>query len=213
MIMPLDLPSFLAGFIAASLLGAIAFRLRRRAPAAPGSPRVPTNPMSAQKHYDHLARLELESTKTRYATFTAILSISMLLPALALRPEALGVGPILPGISLSQVVFLLGFLFYWFAVFHYAWHHRHSHAYRRELKKLEERMGIRVYRLRTRHTVGRMKLHFDWAVQMLGVVYGFLTAAYVGWRLFVSAVGVILLLYFIRMLLSVWEPTEPLEDS
>src|SRR4051794_6057638 len=91
-----------------------------------------TERMSLAEEYKCLATLELESTKLRHTTFTAILAVSFLLPGLALRPEVESQRTFLaglPSLSLSKAVFLLGFVFYLFALFHYAWLHRYSHRY------------------------------------------------------------------------------------
>jgi len=171
--------------------------------------------MSLKEQYEQLAELERDTTKTRYTTFTAILSISFILPGLALRPEAEGKVVHLPGfhdVTLSQVVFLLGFLFYLFALFHYAWHHRYSHHYRSALKNLEAKLGIKIYRLRVRPQIWRFKFHFDWALHMLALVYGGLTAAYVGIDFLAAALGIIIGAYAARSLLSALEPSEPLEE-
>jgi|GEM_PF-5011790 len=166
------------------------------------------------EEYKQLAALEIESTKVRLTTFTTIISVSFLLPGLALRPEAEAHLVTIPGVStitLSRAVFLLGFFFYLFAVFHYAWHHRYSHRYRKKLKVLEEQLGIEAYRLRVRPKVGRMKLHFDWALQMIGIIYAAITAIYVGLRPFVAALAVVVVAYVVRMILSAFQTDEPLE--
>jgi hypothetical protein len=164
--------------------------------------------------YKQLCVLESESTKLRHTTFTAILSVSMLLPGLALQPAVSGMAVSLPGlpdITLSKAVFLLGFLFYLFALFHYAWHHRYSHLYRKQLKSLERRLGIEVYRLRVRPRFGPFKFHYDWALHMIGIVYGGITASYVGTRVFLLAIAVVVGAYALRFLASALEPAEPLE--
>ena len=164
--------------------------------------------------YKQLCVLETETTKLRHTTFTAIVSVSMLLPGLALQPAISQSSISLPGIrtlTLSKAVFLLGFLFYLFSLFHYAWHHRYSHRYRKELKSLERRLGIEIYRLRVRPKIGPFKFHYDWALQMIGIVYAAITASYVGVVTFFAAVGVVVGAYLLRLLVSAFEPTEPLE--
>ena len=166
------------------------------------------------EQYKHLAMLEAESTNVRHKTFTAILSVSFLLPGLALRPEVssnsitvLG----FPGFTLSKAVFLLGFVFYLFALFHYAWHHRYSHQYRSHLKNIEKQLGIEIYRLRIRPRIWRFKLHFDWALQIIGIIYALITMAYVGWKILIATLGIIIGAYLLRMALSIMETEEPLE--
>jgi hypothetical protein len=182
---------------------------------APGLSRQPGTEPSLFEQYKQLAILETETTKTRLTTFTAVLSVSFVLPGLALRPEvgsAVISLPWLPVIPLPKAVFLLGFFFYLFALYHYAWHHRYSHRYRKELKSLEEKLGIQIYRLRVRPKVGRFKLHFDWALYMIGIVYGGITAAYVGLRLMAVALGIVVGVYLLLFLLSAFQADEPLEQ-
>ena len=166
------------------------------------------------EQYKQLASLELESTKLRHTTFTAILAVSFLLPGLALKPEVESRGILLPGIpgfTLSKAVFLLGFVFYLFALFHYAWHHRYSHRYRKQLKAIESQLGIEVYRLRVRPKIWRFKLHFDWALQMIGIIYALITGAYVGLRPLLLTIAIIVGAYLTRMAISALEFDEPLE--
>jgi hypothetical protein len=172
------------------------------------------DPPSLFEQYKQLANLELETTKLRLATFAGILSVSFILPGLALKPEVESQASPLPwlrGLTISKAVFLLGFLFYLFALFYYAWHHRYSHLYRKRLKAIEKQLGIHVYRLRVRPKIGRFKLHFDWALQMIALVYAIITAAYVGWWIFLAALGIVLGAYGLRMLISAVEADEPLE--
>ena len=65
------------------------------------------SPPSLFDEYKQLAILEIESTKLRHTTFTAILSVSFLLPGLALQP-AVGTAAIsmpgLPALTLSKTV-------------------------------------------------------------------------------------------------------------
>jgi divalent metal cation (Fe/Co/Zn/Cd) transporter len=119
--------------------------------------------------------------------------------------------PGFPALTLSKAVFLLGFLFYLFSLFHYAWHHRYSHLYRKKLKSLENKLGIEVYRLRVRPKIGPFKFHYDWALHMIGIVYGAITASYVGLETFLMTLGVVVGAYVLRLLVSALEPTEPLE--
>ena len=78
---------------------------------------------------------------------------------------------------------------------------------------MEEELGIMVYRLRIRPQIGPFKLHYDWALYVIGIVYGFLTARYVGLKLFAGGIGLILGLYLVLFLLSYWQDVEPLEKQ
>jgi hypothetical protein len=168
--------------------------------------------MDKEKEYDYLSKLELETAKLRHSTFTALLSISFLLPGLALRSEAGAVVVLGQDVVLSALVFFLGFVFYLFAVFHYAWHHRYSHRYRDALKELEAELDISVYRLRVRPRLGPFKFHYDWALYVIALLYGFITARYIGLRPFVSGMGILVIGYGALFLLSYWQRVEPLED-
>ena len=167
--------------------------------------------MDKNKEYELLAQLEQETTRMRHTMFTALVSVSFILPGLAVNVEASGVTIFGTTTSLSRMVFLLGFIFYLFAIFHYAWYHRYSHLYRKELKNIEEKLGISIYRLRVRPQVGPLKLHFDWALYIIALIYGSVTVSYVGWIPFTASVGGILLLYGALMVISIWRPVEPSE--
>jgi hypothetical protein len=166
------------------------------------------------EQYKQLSSLEIETAKLRHTTFTAILSVSFIIPGLALQSKIENTPVPIPGFTnttLHQVVFLLGFLFYLFALFHYAWHHRYAHIYRRRLKEIEVQLGIEIYRLRKRPKLGPMKLHFDWALQMIGIVYAAVTMFYVGLNLFFASIGVVIGAYLLRMLFSMFQGDEPME--
>jgi hypothetical protein len=164
-----------------------------------------------EKEYERLVSLEQETTKLRYTTFTAVLSVSFVLPGLAANAEARSVSLFGLTATVKQLVFLLGYIFYLFAVFHYAWYHRYSHKYRKALKDLENELGIRVYTLRVRPQVGPFKLHFDWALYLIGLIYGLITGTVVGWCVFLVSMACLVVLYAILALLTFWQRTEPLE--
>ncbi len=169
--------------------------------------------MDNEEQYKRLAALEIAITKQRYTTFTALLSISFLLPGLALRGDPGSVAIVGQDISLSRLVFFLGYIFYLFAVFHYAWHHRYSHCYRQALKQMEWEMGIMIYRLRQRPRLGPFKFHYDWALYVIGVVYGYIIARHVGLQFFGIGISAILGLYAFLFLISYWQDIEPLEKQ
>ena len=168
--------------------------------------------MDTKEYYKQLQGLEQETSKMRYTTFTALISISFILPGLSLKSDASQIVITDFTITLDKLVFLLGFLFYCFSVFHYAWYHRYSHCYRKKLKELETKLGIEIYKLRERPTVRNMKLHFDWSLYIIGVVYGFITIVFVGWVLFSITVGAVIIMYLMLMLNSRSKPIEPLEQ-
>jgi len=161
--------------------------------------------------YKILAQLEIETTKTRHTTFTALLSISFILPGLALNNSNYQIMIWENKVTISQLVFFLGYLFYLFSLFHYIWYHRYSHRYRKALKSQEKELSLEVYCLRIRPKWGSFKFHFDWALYILGIIYGFITGLYIGWFLFLIGVSSILVIYFLLFLLSYWQDTEPLE--
>ena len=75
----------------------------------------PADPPSLFEQYKQLAALEIEVSKLRHTTFTAILAVSFLLPGLALRPEVEARSISILGheaMTLSGAVFLLGFLIF-----------------------------------------------------------------------------------------------------
>jgi len=167
--------------------------------------------MDKKYEYERLSLLEQETTKLRLSTFTALLSISFLLPGLSLRTDGLKVSLGILGLAIEQLVFLLGFLFFCFAMFHYHWYHRIAHRYRRALKDLEAELGIEVYRLRKRPKLGPLTFHFEWALHILGVIYGIITAVYVGLLPFCLAVVGVVAAYLATMFLCRRRPDEPLE--
>ncbi len=171
--------------------------------------------------YKLLQSLELETTKLRHTTFTALISVSFLLPGLALQADR--ANP-LPAVSLlgreytiDKVIFMLGFIFYCFTFFHYWWYHRHSHIYRRRLKEIEKDLGLSIYRLRKRpvfsSVLGIHKLHFDWSLWILGIIYALAAHSFVGPRLFLAGILVPFFIYSGYVVYSVMEPVEPLEKG
>ena len=167
--------------------------------------------MSLEKEYELLARLEQETTRIRYTVFTALLSVSFLLPGLAIRTESSSVVIYGNAITISKLVFLMGFLFYCFTVFHYEWYHRYSHKYRGRLKALEMKLGILIYSKRKRLKLGPMKFHFNWTLYILGLAYATITWAYVGEHIFSVSVTVVVLLYCCFLATSIWRREEPHE--
>ena len=163
--------------------------------------------------YKILSQLEIETTKTRHTTFTALLSISFVLPGLALTRGGTALYIWNYTVTISQLVFFLGYLFYLFSIFHYVWYHRYSHRYRKALKVQEKELSLEVYSLRVRPQLGRYKLHFDWALYILGLLYGFIAGTYIGWLLFLTGIGIAVFIYLLLFLLSYWQETEPLEKG
>jgi hypothetical protein len=173
--------------------------------------------MDSTEEYRLLAELEKETSRTRHTTFTALVSVSFALPSLAVGATEADMAPLFDvlgvPVAFSQGVFFLGYVFYVFAVFHYCWHHRYSHRYRHSLKQLETKLGIEVYRLRVRPRIGRMKLHFDWALYLIALLYGGITALFVGWVVFALGIGSMVVGYGVLMLWSVFWSDEPLEGA
>jgi hypothetical protein len=173
--------------------------------------------MTKEREYEKLTTLEQETTRIRHQTFTAILAVSFVVPGLATKVDDTSLDTGLVSVSLSQLVFLLGYVFYLFACFHYAWHHRYAHLYRKALKDIEKNdLDIKIYRLRERLCIGKdekYKFHFDWALYIIAVFYGLLTAHFVGWRLLLCTVGFLLVAYTIPLFVSRWRPREPHEKD
>lgn len=106
-----------------------------------------------KEEYKILSNLEMETAKFRYATFIAILSISFVLPGLYFSKSSENsynsyIDFCLFKIHVSELLFLLGFILYLFALFYYWWFHRYSHIYRKRLKELEKKLGWNIYSLR-----------------------------------------------------------------
>jgi hypothetical protein len=164
--------------------------------------------------YEELAKLERSTTQMRHTTFTALISISFLLPGFAAQTSKNSNTPIyLLGhrTTVPALAFLLGLFFYLFTVAHYSWYHRYSHRYRAKLKVLEEELNIEIYRLRVRPTIGRMKFHFDWLLFILGVAYLGVTIAYVGWFLTIIPLAIACAIYAGLLIWSIKWDVEPLE--
>ena len=172
------------------------------------------------REYELLQTLELEMTKLRHTTFTALISVSFLLPGLALQADRASALPIVPLLgreyTIDKVIFMLGF-FYCFTIFHYWWYHRYSHIYRKRLKDMEGVLGFEVYRLRQRKTfssiMGVHKLHFDWSLYILGGIYGVVAISFVGKRLFLIGIFAAVIPYLCLMINSVRNLVEPLEET
>lgn len=161
--------------------------------------------------YKILSNIEIETTKFRYTNFTAILSISFILPGLAIQAGSFSITFFETTILISKLVFLLGFVFYLFAVFHYRWFHRYSHFYRKRLKELEKEIGFTIYQLRKRPQFKRIKFHFEWALYLIGLVYFVIAGFFVGWLLILIVIGVLFVLYMILAILTIFKNEEPLE--
>lgn len=168
--------------------------------------------MDKDKEYERLAQLELETTKLRYTTFTALLSISFVVAGLAANASGAEIQIFGTITSVRQLAFLLGFVFNLVSLFHYLWYHRYSHLYRKALKDLEETLGISVYRLRVRPQIGPFKLHFVWVLYIVAIAYGCVVAVIVGGKLFACCLLGIGVLYLLLFLASYWDSSEPLED-
>jgi len=177
------------------------------------------NVMDKVTEYRCLQELELDMTRVRHTTFTALISVSFLLPGLALQADRSTKLPLVSlfgrNYEIDKAIFMLGFIFYCFTVFHYWWYHRYSHLYRKRLKELEVDLKISIYRIRQRKVfstpLGLHKLHFDWSLYILGVVYGFVAVSFVGKYLFLLSIASVLIPYALLVLNSATRPTEPLE--
>jgi hypothetical protein len=169
--------------------------------------------MDKEKVYERLAQLEMETTKLRYTTFTALLSISFVLAGLAANADASALKMFGFLTSVRQLVFLLGYIFNLASLFHYLWYHRYSHLYRKALKDLESDLGIKVYRLRVRPQVGPFKFHFVWVLYIIAIIYGLIVAVIVGIWLFLYCMLAIVILYLLFFLFSFWDESEPLEEK
>lgn len=177
--------------------------------------------MDREKEYELLHELEIDTTKSRLRNFTAFLSISFILPGLATKvgTDTISLGGFT--LSLSQAVFLLGFLFYCFASYYYWWHHRYSHLYRDRLKQLEDELEINIFKLRTRPTFPRrerpskwrIKFHFHWALYIIGIFYFLIAAYYVGWILMAAGIALIAVVYVTLMVCSIFQKEQPNEPG
>jgi len=163
--------------------------------------------------YKILSNIEMETMRFRNTNFTAILSISFILPGLAIQAGDLSIEFCNSNILISKLVFLLGFVFYLFAVFHYKWFHRYSHFYRKRLKELEKEIGYTIYQLRKRPQYKRIKFHFEWALYLIGLVYFLIAGFFVGWKLICLAIGGLFMLYIIMSTLTIFQEEEPLEKN
>lgn len=165
------------------------------------------------KEYELLQNLEIETTKVRHTTFTALLSISFLIPSFSIKIDNASTVDLLQmSIPIGKMIFLFGFIFYIFTIFHYNWYHRYSHKYRRRLKELESELGFSIYKNRVRPMLWkRFKMHFDWALYIIGAVYAIITAVYVDLILFMLVCASMVLTYFILILTTYKQPAEPLE--
>jgi len=160
-----------------------------------------------KEEYKILSNLEMETAKFRYATFIAILSISFVLPGLYFSKSSENsynsyIDFCLFKIHVSELLFLLGFILYLFALFYYWWFHRYSHIYRKRLKELEKKLGWNIYSLRKRPTVKNMKFHFAWSLYSIGIVYGLMTIRVVDIVPFSLTLLVLIGLYSIPLILS-----------
>lgn len=162
--------------------------------------------ITKKDEYKLLMKLEQESTKSRNTTFTAILSISFILPALALKIDSGANHSELT--FMCQSVFMLGFVFFVLSLIHYEWHHRYSHIYRKRLTELEEdNLDIEVYRLRKRPVIWNIGLHYDWALYIVGLCYGLSTWYFVTFHLLWIPCGLLLAYYLLIFIVKKGEKT------
>lgn len=151
------------------------------------------------KEYELLQKLEIESTKIRHTTFTALLSVSFLIPTITTKSDTPEIKITSFSIQLGKLAFLLGFIFYTFSVFHYWWYHKQSHSYRSKLKKLETELGFTIYNSKSRPEFKSYKMRFIWSLYIIGVFYGIITAIYVGEIFFLIVTGLIVISYLLLM--------------
>jgi hypothetical protein len=171
--------------------------------------------MDLLQEYEHLTKLERATTTLRYQTFTALLTVSFLLPGFAFglgnSPQAVALHIWGHAVSMTSILLIFGLMFFGLSVIFYNWYHRYSHIYRHRLKEMEEELDIRVYRLRVRPQIGRMKLHFVWCLYIVGGFYFISTAQVAGWLLTTSVGVASLAVYGVLMFISRWRPEEPVE--
>jgi hypothetical protein len=162
--------------------------------------------------YKILQSLELELTKIRYTTFTALISISILLPSLAFNREIISVPKInlfLFCVTVSQLLVMLGFLFFLFTIYHYWWFHRMSHIYIKKLRELEKEMNIEIYSLKKIPKLfNSIYLRFSWSLYIIGIFYGITTLAIVGYKLFFSVFSVLVLSFSLLIIINLKKTDE-----
>ena len=118
------------------------------------------------KEYEHVFQLEQEMNKSRWMVFTAFLSVSFIIAGLILR-EMSSLGPVVgkSGMAFGWLVFMAGFYHYW-------WFHRRSHQLRRHLCELEDKLFIRVFKIRTeRPEIAGIKIYYHWAIDLMAISY------------------------------------------
>ena len=118
------------------------------------------------KEYDYIFKLEQELNKVRWTVFTALLSVSFIIAGLVLK-EMDALGPVLGkcGMTFGWLIFMAGF-------YHYGWFHGKAHELRDHMCKLEEKLSIHVFRIRTkRPQFAGIKIYYHWAVDTIAVAY------------------------------------------
>jgi sterol desaturase/sphingolipid hydroxylase (fatty acid hydroxylase superfamily) len=155
--------------------------------------------------YEKLYAYDIELTKLRWAVFTALFSVSLIIAGLALKRD--------PGTQTFELwakyAIAFGFLVYLTAAFHYWWHHRISHHIRKELKVIEEKTNIKIIRIRKRPS----KLHFHWMIWILGLAYAFLTYKIVEVHFFLWFIGALIVALVFFAVLYRFLPDEPFEED
>lgn len=178
-------------------------------------------PIKPDEEYRLLSTLEQSTTIMRYSVFTAILSISFIIPAMGATVVNMKCETTILGqsISIFPMLFTFGFEFYCLAVFHYWWYHRYAHRYRKRLKELEQELRICIYGLRKRpnkeiNLFGKkicLKMHFDWALYIIGILYALIDVSFIGWKLFGILFAIVLVIYILFTIFSIFTTEEPLE--
>ena len=148
------------------------------------------------QEYEQGVKLEQELVRNRWTYFTAMLSVSLIVGALAFG-ERESVSPFLrkAGCTFGWLIFLAAYYHYW-------WFHRKAEDIRKRICTLEGRLEIEVYRIRVQRPtfwdlgILRMlwwvlrllwrffwpgkaqkfpwadaKLYYHWATDLVGIAY------------------------------------------
>lgn len=162
-----------------------------------------------QYEYEKLFAYETELTKSRWTVFSALFSVSLIIPGIVLR----GNRDVLPSEIWAKYTIIFGFLVYLTATFHYWWYHRISHRIRAKLKAIEESEGIEIIKIRVRPTIGPFKIHFHWMIWILGLAYSILTFLIVGTIYFLYFIGTLLGAIIVLAAIYSFLPIEPFEKG
>jgi len=126
-----------------------------------------SNPDDLWKEYDYIFKLETGLNQIRWTVFTALLSVSLLIGGIVVGQDS--------NQQLSLVLkagIIFGSIIMAAAWYHYWWFHKKSEKLRDRMNILENKLGIRVFLVRTeRPKLFGKVIYYKWAINAVAIAY------------------------------------------